>query len=231
MPIFRINKNKDYTIMSNYHLKDKRISLKAKGLLSQMLSLPDDWEYSKKGLTLINREGELAIKGALDELKEHKYLIVTKTQGEDGKFEYIYDIFEKPQKPDSGKPGVENPGLENHPLNKYTNNKILNNKKLNNKYTNNKKENNKKEKYGTYGRVLLTIDEYLKLVNEFGEDFIKNQIELLDEYVESNDNKNKYKNFNLVLRKSIRENWFNKKPTKQSFLDIMKEERNKCDDN
>ena len=91
--------------------------------------------------------------------------------------------------------------------------------------TNNKRKYIK-EKYGTYGRVKLTTDEYLKLVNEFGEDFIKQQIELLDEYVESNNNKNKYTNFNLVLRKSIRENWFkknNKKGGSSSFLDTMKE--------
>ena len=91
--------------------------------------------------------------------------------------------------------------------------------------TNNKRKYIK-EKYGTYGRVKLTTDEYLKLVNEFGEEFIKKQIELLDEYVESNNNKNKYTNFNLVLRKSIRENWFktiNKKGGSSSFLDTMKE--------
>jgi hypothetical protein len=92
----------------------------------------------------------------------------------------------------------------------------------------------KKEKYGTYGRVKLTPDEYLRLVNEFGEDFIKNQIDLLDEYIESNNNKNKYTNFNLVLRRSIREKWFDRNNnkggnnnTKKSFLDIMKEEYDK----
>ena len=103
------------------------------------------------------------------------------------------------------------------------NNNIKNNNKNNNINT---KKKVIKEKYGTYGRVKLTTDEYLKLVNEFGEDFIKQQIELLDEYVESNNNKNKYTNFNLVLRKSIRENWFktiNKKGGSSSFLDTMKE--------
>jgi hypothetical protein len=70
------------------------------------------------------------------------------------------------------------------------------------------KDINKKYKYGEYKRVELTQNEYDKLCNDFGEDFIKNQITLLDEYVESNNNKNKYKNFNLVLRKSIRESWF-----------------------
>lgn len=90
-----------------------------------------------------------------------------------------------------------------------------------------KEKINKKEKYGVYGRVKLTIDEYLKLVNEFGEDFIKKQIDLLDEYVEGNNNKNRYTNFNLVLRKSIRENWFKQKKEGNSnnvFLDIMKDD-------
>lgn len=76
-----------------------------------------------------------------------------------------------------------------------------------------KEKNIKKEKnkYGKFGRVKLTDDEYERLVKEFTKDFIDNQIELLDEYVESNNNKNKYTNFNLVLRKSIRENWFKNK--------------------
>lgn len=74
----------------------------------------------------------------------------------------------------------------------------------------NKKENIKRKKRGKYKRILLTDKEYEKLVAEFGKDFIDRQIDLLDEYVESNNNKNKYTNFNLVLRKSIREQWFRK---------------------
>lgn len=104
--------------------------------------------------------------------------------------------------------------------------RIKENTTSNNTTSINNKRKYIKEKYGTYGRVKLTTDEYLRLVNEFGEEFIKQQIELLDEYVESNNNKNKYSNFNLVLRKSIRENWFkknNKKGGSSSFLDTMKE--------
>lgn len=90
------------------------------------------------------------------------------------------------------------------------------------------KDTNKKETYGTYGRIKLTISEYLRLREEFGEDFINKQIELLDEYVEMNNNKNKYNNFNLVLRKSIRENWFKDKKIERKgnnvFLDIMKDD-------
>ena len=101
----------------------------------------------------------------------------------------------------------------------------INNKYINNINNKNTKKKILKEKYGTYGRVKLTTDEYFKLINEFGEAFIKKQIDLLDEYVESNNNKNKYSNFNLVLRKSIREGWFKKtnKKGSSSFMDTMKE--------
>ena len=109
---------------------------------------------------------------------------------------------------------------------------------IDNKKEINKEKNIKKEKYGTYGRVKLTIDEYLRLADEFGEDFIKKQIELLDEYIESNNNKNKYTNFNLVLRKSIRENWFNKKQEdipewfdkKNKKEEITEEEQNEIEE-
>ena len=72
----------------------------------------------------------------------------------------------------------------------------------------------KKDTYGTYKRIKLTEDEYQRLVEDYGEETITKQIELLDEYIESNNNKNKYTNFNLVLRKSLREKWFDKKETK-----------------
>lgn len=239
MTTFRVIKNRDYTIMSNYHLKEKTMSLKAKGLLSLMLSLPEDWDYSIEGLSAISKESPKQIKLVLEELKKFNYLYINKllpNETKTGRIEYVYDIYERPKtRVPKQPPCFEKQEYQNNPLvltdNKYINNNtIINN--TNNKYTN-KKKKVIKEKYGTYGRVELTSDEYLKLVNEFGEEFIKKQIELLDEYVESNDNKNKYKNFNLVLRKSIRENWFKKKQLSQSnsFLDIMREERSKCDDN
>ena len=100
--------------MSNTHLKEKNMSLKAKGLLSLMLSLRDDWEYSVEGLVSICKESEVAVKSALNELKKFNYLKVTKllpNQTETGRIEYIYDIFEKPQQ-DIEKQGVENLGVE-----------------------------------------------------------------------------------------------------------------------
>ena len=104
----------------------------------------------------------------------------------------------------------------------------INNNILNTNNNKNTKKEIYKEKYGTYGRVKLTIDEYMRLINEYGEYFIKQQIEYLDEYIESNNNKNRYTNFNLVLRKSIRENWFKNKNDK-SFIEIMKGVRDKYD--
>lgn len=142
MPVIRINKSKDYVTMSNYHFKEKDMSLKAKGLLSEMLSLPDNWDYSIRGLVAINKENESSIKSTLEELKKFGYLKITKllpNQTKSGRIEYIYDIFEKKQ--EGKKQGVENLGVEflevENQVQYNINNKILNNKKLNNINNNN----------------------------------------------------------------------------------------------
>ena len=118
MSVIRVNKTKNYTVMSNEHLKDKRLSLKAKGLLSVMLSLPDTWDYSISGLVAICKESETAVKSTLNELKSCGYLVVTKkmpNETESGRIEYVYDIFEKAktEKQLVEKQGVENLGVEN----------------------------------------------------------------------------------------------------------------------
>lgn len=97
--IFRIEKNKNYTVISNYHLKDKNLSLKAKGLLSLMLSLPEDWDYSINGLVAICKEELRAVKSTLEELKEFGYLKVIKKPPQTGNnhFTYEYIIYEIPQ--------------------------------------------------------------------------------------------------------------------------------------
>lgn len=82
--------------MSNYHFQDKEISLKAKGLLGLMLSLPSNWDYSVNGLVTIVKENKAAVQSALKELEEHKYLKRTRVQDETGRFDYVYDIYEKP---------------------------------------------------------------------------------------------------------------------------------------
>lgn len=97
MAVIRVNKSKNYTVMSNYHFKDKNMSLKAKGLLSMMLSLPDNWNYSVEGLVTICKESKTSIQSTLKELEDLKYLKRTRTQNTKGQFKYIYDIYEKPQ--------------------------------------------------------------------------------------------------------------------------------------
>ena len=97
MAVFKIEKNKNYTVMSNYHLRDKNLSYKAKGLLSFMLSLPEDWDYSINGLTSISKEGVKAIKNILKELKNCGYLVIDKKQNEIGQYEYEYLIYEYPE--------------------------------------------------------------------------------------------------------------------------------------
>ena len=75
MSVIRVHKSKNYTVMSNTHLRDKSLSLKAKGLLSVMLSLPDNWDYSIAGLVAISKENETAVKSALNELKDNNYVV------------------------------------------------------------------------------------------------------------------------------------------------------------
>ncbi len=111
--IFRVEKRQGYTIMSNHHLRNKELTLKAKGLLSQMLSLPEDWDYTLAGLSYINREKIDAIRTAIWELEKAGY--ITRRQGRDekGKMTPIeYTIYEQPQeKPDNAE--AANPVLEN----------------------------------------------------------------------------------------------------------------------
>lgn len=98
MSIIRVNKNSNYTVMSNFHLRDKRLSLKAKGLLSYMLSCRDDWDFSVTGLRAVLKEGKDAITAALHELEETGYLIRSRDERQVGKSNrYIYDVYEEPQ--------------------------------------------------------------------------------------------------------------------------------------
>ncbi|MCD7724309.1 MAG: helix-turn-helix domain-containing protein [Clostridiales bacterium] len=124
MSVIRVHKSKNFTVMSNTHLRDKDLSLKAKGLLSVMLSLPDDWNYSIAGLCSICKENETAVKSTIKELKEKRYVIVDKknpNETKSKKYEYVYNIFEEPQGVDNQE--VENLPLENLPLENRTLNK------------------------------------------------------------------------------------------------------------
>ena len=113
--IIRVLKNENYTTMSNYHFKEKNMSLKAKGLLSLILSLPDNWNYSIGGLVAICKENETAVKSALNELKDNNYVVVTKenpTKSNGGRIKYTYEVYEEPYKQRVEEQGLENLGVE-----------------------------------------------------------------------------------------------------------------------
>ena len=184
MAIFRVNKNKNYTVMSNYHLKDANMSFKAKGMLSMMLSLPDDWDYSIKGIASISKENEKAIKIILNELKELGYLRITKlkpNETKSGRIEYIYDIYEMSEykKQEYQKQGVEFQEVEKQEVEKVgqINTNIQNTKKQNTK----KQNTDIKREYGEFKNVLLTDEEYKK-VEELN---ALSQIENLSSYMAS----------------------------------------------
>ncbi|MBD8995097.1 MAG: helix-turn-helix domain-containing protein [Clostridiales bacterium] len=100
MAVFRIEKTRDYTVMSNYHLRDRLLSLKAKGLLSLMLSLPEDWDYTMKGLARICKDGIDSISGGIRELETHGYLVRVRVRNENGQLGSIeYTILEQPKEP------------------------------------------------------------------------------------------------------------------------------------
>ena len=152
MSVIRVEKTKNYTVMSNYHFKEKTMSLKSKGLLSLMLSLPDNWDYSIAGLVAICKENETAIKSALKELQQFGYVKVDKImpdKTESGRIEYVYNIYEKPKQEDK-KQGVENLPVEIQRVENHTqlNTNKLNTNKLNTK-DNIKKNSKKKSKIDT----------------------------------------------------------------------------------
>ena len=121
MAVFRVEKSKDYTVMSNHHLRNPALSLKAKGLLSQMLSLPEGWDYTLAGLAQINKESKDAIRSAVNELEAAGYIHRRQTTDENGKFaanEYIiheqpFDAAPLSENPTTDNPSTEKPSSEN----------------------------------------------------------------------------------------------------------------------
>ena len=127
MSVFRVEKNKGYTVMSNHHLRNHTLSLKAKGLLSQMLSLPENWDYTLQGLAQINKESIDAIREAVRELERAGYIKRSRERDERGCLRgTVYTIYEQPHaeptpaEPTQEKPALDNPTLEKPMLDKPT---------------------------------------------------------------------------------------------------------------
>ena len=114
MPVFRIERTRDYTVMSNHHLKNSALSLKAKGLLSMMLSFPDEWNYSERGLAAICKEGVGAVHSTIKELEEAGYIKRRQLRGRDGRItDTEYTIYESPRSSDTGRPDTALPDAGN----------------------------------------------------------------------------------------------------------------------
>ena len=167
MAVMRVEKNSNYTVMANYHLRDKRHSLKAKGLLSVMISLPSEWDYILAGLAYISKEGVSAIRAAIQELEEDGYVTRARLRNEAGQLgDTEYTIYEFPQneektaepssppqaplsasadvsdnnEPVCGNPILEKPILENPTLeNPTSENRMQLNKDISNTYPKRKK--------------------------------------------------------------------------------------------
>lgn len=141
MSVYRRHKETNFTCIDNHLFNDKTLSMKAKGLLAQILSLPDDWKYSVNGLASLFSDGRDAVNGAINELIEHGYITRTKIVNEFGTFDgYRYDIYEKPQTEDgkiadipfTDKPFTEEPFTDNSTVSNtnISNTNILNTKEL-----------------------------------------------------------------------------------------------------
>lgn len=203
--------------MSNTHLKDKRLSLKAIGLLSIVLGLPEDWHYTVNGLVGIVKDGKDSVESAIKELKKNGYLRVEKIYPNENsnRIQYQYTFFENPQEVDFQplenqgieKQVVETQVLENPYTYKYTN------KQNTNKLNTNKQS---KHKYGEYQHVLLTDKEHTHLLDLYG-DSLDEHIKILDEYIETSGKK--YKNHSLVIQKWVHDEWMKRNKDKPITLD------------
>ena len=205
MPVFRVEKNQNYTTMCNHHLRDQKLSLKGKGLLSMLLSLPDTWNYSVRGLSAIIPDGVDGVVTALKELERLGYLEryqLRAANGRLGKIEYV--IYEMPKEraaeepckelpctenpdtviPDTGKPDPENPAQ-------------LSTNRFSTKERNKREKKEQRHRHGVYGNVLLSDTEIRKLRQEFPADF-QERIERLSEYIASSGRS--YKNHLATIR-------------------------------
>ena len=199
MAVFRVEKNANYTTMSNYHLRDKNLTLKAKGLLSMFLSLPENWCYSIQGIAAICKEGEDSIAAILRELERNRYLVRNQTRGAGGRMSHTeYVIYENPypEKPSLEKPVAEKP----YPEKPVTDNPVpenpcpgkpcpenpaqINTDKRNTDQNKERGEEGGPSPKGAFRNVFLTEEEMKRLREEFPSDYAE-RIEKLSGYMAS----------------------------------------------
>lgn len=203
--------------MSNTHLKDKRLSLKAIGLLSVVLGLPEDWHYTVNGLVGIVKDGKDSVESAIKELKKNGYLRVEKIYPNENsnRIQYQYTFFENPQEVDFQP--LENQGIEKQVVETQVLETPYTYKDTNKPNTNKLNTNKQsKHKYGEYSHVLLTDKEHTHLLDLYG-DSLDEHIKILDEYIETSGKK--YKNHSLVIQKWVHDEWMKRNKDKPITLD------------
>ena len=229
MSKIRVHKNGNFTVMSNFHFKEKKMSLKAKGLLSLMLSLPDDWNYSVSGLVTLSKDGKDGVMTALAELEEFGYLTRERITNSKGQYAGIeYNIYEEPQK--------EKPISENPTSDKQNSEKPISEKptQLNTNSINHLKNKDIKEFniYDEFGEILEEIEnealkmlyvDYIEMRISIGAPLTKKGLQMLIERCERI-SKNNIKVQKLLLESAIINNWKNVYTPKEAELQAVNKE-------
>ena len=170
--VIKVHKTKGYTVMSNHHLREKEMGLKAKGLLSLMFSLPEDWDYSIAGLVTLSKDGKDSVMTALKELEHFGYLVRTRLTDELGRFNgYDYDIYEEPNPtiPKEETPYAEKPNMDNPP-------QLITNQPKTDELTK-EKPNDKLDKFDKEDKIGESNDSTI-----VENDLIKNDKEFIDNH-------------------------------------------------
>jgi len=217
MSVVRVHKNANFTVMSNYHFKEKKMSLKSKGLLSLMLSLPDDWDYTVAGLVTLSADGKDSVNSALKELESFGYLTRTRLTDAKGRFAGIeYNIYENPKenpiadKPISAKPIQDNPISEDPPQ--------LNTNSINNLFNKLFMLLNTND-----DQLVMLYQEYIKVRENMKAPLTEIGLEKLIERCERL-SKNNVKVQKAILEAAIINNWKNVYLPRESELDAITEE-------
>ena len=208
--VFRVEKNREFVVMSNRFLRNKEMSLKAKGLLALCLSLPEDWDYSMNGLVAICKENITAVRSALKELEEHKHLQIIKKKGDKGRFIYEYVIFESPH--------IENLPLESLPMETLP---IENHRQQSIDLESIEEENIDNKVYidkGVNPSIIPLFKEYLEIRKSINAPLTERGLKMLITRVEKLSNGNAVVQ-RLMLENSIMNGWKNVYKPKQQEID------------
>lgn len=237
MSIIRVNKTKNYTVLSNHHFKEKAMSLKAKGLLSLMLSLPDDWNYSIAGLVSLSKDGKDSVMAALAELEKFGYLNRLRTTNSKGQFSGVeYNIYEEPQKeiPVAEKPNEDN---ENEEKQNAENPPLLNTNQLKTKFNKVTNKENTNEinpdlevllfRLVSNEKIKKLYKDYIRMREDIGSPLTPRGLEMLIHRCERLSGMNVRKQ-QLLLEAAIINNWKNIYHPKEDEVkeEVMRELKN-----